>query len=75
MKRNHFKRAVAYIAQNLEKHEIEDGWAHIGRRMPIPCEIEDKIRDLLDDYGADNDLDEDWWCEYDIEDFFEEIES
>lgn len=76
MKKNHFKRAVAYIRQNLESYEIENAWAHIGRRMPIPCEISDKIRDLLNEYGEDNDLGEDWYLEYgDIEDFFMEIDS
>ena len=76
MKKNHFKRAVAYIRQNLEQYEIENAWAHIGRRMPITCEIQDKIRDLLNEYGEDNDLGEDWYLEYgDIEDFFMEIDS
>ena len=76
MKKNHFKRAVEYIRQNLEQYEIEKAWTYIGRRMGLPNEIEDKIRDLLDDYGEDYDLGEDWWYdEYDIEDFFMEIES
>ena len=44
--------------------------------MGLPNEIEDKIYDLLEEYGEDNDLPEGWHLEYgDIEDFFMEIES
>jgi len=76
MKKNHFKRAVKYIKQNLEQYEIEKAWTYIGRRIGLPCEIEDKIYDLLEEYGEDNDLPEGWHLEYgDIEDFFMEIES
>lgn len=76
MKKNHFKRAVEYIKQNLEQYEIDHGWHSIGMRQPIPCEISDKIADLLEEYGEDNGLPEGWYLEYgDIEDFFMEIES
>ena len=76
MKKNHFKRAVEYVKQNLEHYEIEKAWTFIGRRMGLPCEVEDKIHDLLEEYGEDNDLPEGWYLEYgDIEDFFMEIES
>lgn len=45
-------------------------------RQPIPCEISDKIADLLEEYGEDNGLPEGWHLDYgDIEDFFMEIES
>ena len=75
-KKNHFKRAVEYIKQNLEQYEIEHGWHCIGMRQPIPCEISDKISDMLEEYGEDNGLPEGWHMEYgDIEDFFMEIES
>ena len=76
MEENHFKLAVEYIKQNLEHYEIEKGWDYIGKRMGLPNEIEDKIYDLLEEYGEDNDLPEGWYLEYgDIEDFFMEIES
>lgn len=72
---NHFERCVAYIKANLEHWEIEEGWAEIGKRMPLPYHLQSKILDLLDDFTEDNELTDDWWIDYDLEDFFMEIDN
>lgn len=70
------QEVAAFLKSRLEPWEIQKGWSFIGKRMGLPYELEEKIRDLLDEYGEDNELDEDWYLEYgDIEDFFEDIES
>lgn len=70
------KSAVDYLRDNLERYEIEMGWHYIGKREPIPVELEDKIYNLLEEWGDDNDLPECWWEEYgDIEDIFMMIEN
>jgi len=33
----------------------------IGERRPMPTEIADKLYDLMEEYGEDNNLPEDWW--------------
>ena len=70
------QEVTEFLKSRLEDWEIKQGWSYIGERMGLPYTLEEKIRDLLDEYGEDNDLDEDWYLEYgDIEDFFEDIES
>lgn len=70
------QEVTEFLKSRLEPWEIQQGWSYIGKRMGLPYELEEKIRDLLDEYGEDNDLDEDWYLEYgDIEDFFMDIES
>lgn len=70
------QEVTEFLKSRLEPWEIQKGWSFIGERMGLPYELEEKIRDLLDEYGEDNELDEDWYLEYgDIEDFFEDIES
>ena len=68
--------AVDYVRGNLEQYEIEEGWVYIGRREPIPAELESKIFDLLEEYGVDHDLPECWWGDFgDIEDIFMLIDN
>ena len=70
------QEVTEFLKSRLEPWEIQKGWSYICKRMGLPYELEEKIRDLLDEYGEDNELDEDWYLEYgDIEDFFEDIES
>ena len=67
---------AAFLKSRLEPWEIQQGWDSIGKRMGLSCELEGKIRDLLNEFGEDNGLEEDWYLEYgDIEGFFEDIES
>lgn len=72
---NPFEHAVAYIKEHLEHWEIEEGWAEIGKRMPLPYHLQSKILDLLDDFTMDNELTDGWWEDYDAEDFFMEIDN
>lgn len=72
---SHFERCVEYIKEHLEHWEIEQGWDYIGKRMGLPNELEGRIYDLIDEYTEDNDLTDDWWNDYDVEDFFLEIEN
>jgi hypothetical protein len=72
---NHFERCVDYIKRNLEHWEIEQGWDYIGKRMGLPNELEGRIYDLIDEFTEDNDLTDDWWDNYDVEDFFMEIDN
>jgi len=66
--------AIEYLRSNIQAFEIEEGWYYISNRQPIPSTLESKIFDLLEEYGADNDLPELWWEKYcDIEDFFIEL--
>ena len=76
MDNNNINAAADYVRDNLERWEINMGWHYIGRREPIPTELEDKIYDLLEEFGDDNDLPECWWEEFgDIEDVFMLIEN
>ena len=68
----HFSACVEYIKRNLEHWEIEKGWDFIGKRMGLPNELAGRIYDLIDDYTEDNDLPDDWWNDYEVEDFFME---
>lgn len=72
---NHFELCVSYIKEHLEHWEIEEGWSYIGKRMGLPNELEGRIYDLIDEYAEDNDLPDDWWSLYDVEELFMEIEN
>lgn len=79
-KKNHKDAALQYVKENngwseaqLERaYEIMEEW-----RCPISQAdegIEWNIREMLDDYGNDNDLEEGWWYEYwdDPDEFFDD---
>lgn len=66
--------AINFVRDNIKPFEIEAGWYYIANRQPLPSTINNKICDLLEEYGDDNDLPEGWWendCE--IEDIFMEL--
>ena len=67
---------LAYLMEQLEQDEIDEIRAQIDRSyryhmMPSDCVTNDsKVIDLLEEYGADNDLPEGWWeNEGDIDDW------
>lgn len=67
---------LAYLREQLEQDEIDEIRAQIDRSyryhmMPSDCVTNDsKVIDLLEEYGADNDLPEGWWeNEGDIDDW------
>lgn len=45
----------------IEHAQVMEAW---GNRRPIPYAIQDKLSDLMDEYGWDNDLEDGWWYEY-----------
>jgi len=67
---------LAYLREQLEQDEIDEIHAQIDRSYryhmnPSDCVTNDaKVIDLLEEYGADNDLPEGWWENYgDIDDW------
>ena len=72
---NHFASVVDIIKSQLESWEIEQGWYFIGCREPLPTTTADKIQDIVDEYTEDNDLPEDWCSDYEVEDYFMEIDN
>ena len=73
------KKAIAYVKENLEDYEITELNVQIGRAYamhvtPDVCCNYDKVIDLLEEYGEDNELGEGWWEEYgDINDILFEL--
>lgn len=66
--------AINFVRDNIKPFEIEEGWHYIANRQPLPSSISNKIYDLLEEYGDDNDLPEGWWENYcELEDFFMEL--
>ena len=72
-----FDAALVYIHKNKTWSDAEEEVA-LERIGEMRCSIDeastkiyDSIYDLLEEYGADNDLPEGWWMEYgEIDDFF-----
>lgn len=73
------KEALDYMRSQLEDYELDVYCTHINasyemHSTPTACYDFDHIRDLLDEYGADNDLEEGWWEEYgDLDDWLYEL--
>lgn len=68
-------KAIAFVANEVDKDVIEATYALMTlRRVPmfsVNNQLSDKIYDLMEEYGQDNDLPEGWWLyEYDEEDIF-----
>lgn len=72
------KKALDYIRENIDEHELSHKRINA---MTMRCSFSslypqdaDDIQDVLEEYGADNDLPEGWWMEHgDIEDIVELI--
>lgn len=71
-------KALAYVRKNVDIDYIN---YIVQKSMQMRCPpslvdalLADDIRDLLDDYSMDNDLPNDWWCEWcDIDEIIERI--
>ena len=74
--RTELDKALDFVREQIgpvTRHYIrETATKNMEHRMPASGGIEntaDKIQDLLEEYGADNELSEGWWMEYgDIDD-------
>ena len=70
------EKAIRFIKKNKTWSDAEEKVAldrinfyRSDLRFASP-EIADQIYDLLEEFGADNDLPENWWAEYGDEDYF-----
>lgn len=64
---NEIKKAIDYVRENKTWSELKDALA-LEKINTFRCdicfadsEIADEIADLMEEYGADNDLPEGWW--------------
>ena len=64
---NDFQEALQYVEENVEQIDVEHAIHHIDRdHAPLRLVDESlsmKINDLMEEYGADNDLPEGWWLD------------
>ena len=73
--RTDLEAALDYVRCEMDADELIYYWAMVSRnlnhRHPASGGLDDgKVIDLLEEYGADNDLPEGWWEEYgDIDDW------
>lgn len=73
-----FEKALDYVRNKVDMDYIN---YMVCKAMEMRCPtsyvdpiLSDDIVDLLEEYGQDNDLPENWWCEYgDIDDIIEQI--
>lgn len=76
----HLEKAIDYVRGNVDMEEVEFTISRIyDRHSSLECEnksLYDLIYDLLEEYGEDYDLPEEWWWlmyECEIEDIFLEL--
>ena len=71
MAKSHFKKALQYVRDNKTWTDAEEQVALDDiDKMRCPLDntrtgqkIADEINDLMEEYGADNDLPEGWWLD------------
>lgn len=61
----HIDKAVQYVQENVDYKELESAVKQMAeRREPLYSvnpKLCDSIYDLMEEYGADNNLPEGWW--------------
>lgn len=71
--RKDFDKALDYVREQLGPDKVAEIRAQVDRAYryhmaPSDCTMhEDKVRDLLEEYGQDNHLPEGWWQDHDID--------
>jgi hypothetical protein len=74
----YLERAIDFIRENIDEHELmhkllDAKMMGCSFSNAYPADADD-LQDILEEFGADNDLPEGWWCEYGvIEDIVEMI--
>jgi hypothetical protein len=73
--KRHLFYAISYVAKEMDKDEVNLTYGLMAmQRVPMSSvnyALGDKIYDLMEEYGQDNDLAENWWLyEYDEEEIF-----
>lgn len=72
------KQAVDYVRQQMDEDELAVVraqrmvcWDH---HMPIQTDYDDTIHDLLEEYGEEHELSEEWWSEtFELDDIIIEL--
>lgn len=61
-------KAIVYLASNIDIDELSGAYAKAQyRKCPLDIfnkDISDRIIDLLEEWGDDNDLPEGWWLNH-----------
>jgi len=62
-----FRKALRYVKDNIDRIDVEHALHHMYRDH-APLRLVDEslsmiICDLMEEYGADNDLPEGWWLD------------
>ena len=71
--REDIDKALDYVREQLGPDKVAEIKAQVDRSYryhmaPSDCVMhEDKVRDLLEEYGQDNHLSEGWWEDHDID--------
>lgn len=76
--KEHFDKAVEYVKQNVDEIDIMFAWKYIDKcRCPLRmahANLANYITKMMDEYGQDNSLPEDWWLKFGDEEFvFEKL--
>ena len=71
----HLKKAINYVVENLSDLDA----VRICKHFTLPLHVTnyrlyEEIYDLMEEYGEENDLPENWWLDYTDEDgIFNEV--
>lgn len=76
---SHYTRAIDYVSRNIDDEELWHAWNVMeSDKMPLhkadPV-LYDRIYDLMEEYGENEGLPENWWHDYtdDPQDIFLEL--
>lgn len=75
----HYEQAIAYVRNTIDIDDVGYISGRIWKNHGSLCSedtigLSDRIYDLMEEYGQDNDLPENWWLnEGDIEDVFDKL--
>ena len=60
------EKAINYVLENIDDLDVRNALRYQHFRMPVDKDFVYKVFDLLEEFGQDNDLDEEWYYnEYD----------
>lgn len=78
MRKTEIEFAINYVRKNIDMDDVNYirgcVWKHHSSARAENPDILTRIYDLMEEYGADNDLPEGWWLdEMDEEEIFEQL--
>ena len=60
------EKAIEYVLENIDDLDVRNALRYQYFRMPVDKDFIYKVFDLLEEFGQDNDLSEEWYYnEYD----------